>query len=78
MEIKVDVQNDFPIILKKNRMINSWHKTDRSLKDPKIMFVIRLNPPEELMPTDVLKYVNNVLMGNYLKNLFAIDYDLEF
>lgn len=42
------------------------------------MFVIRLNPPEELMPTDVLKYVNNVLMGNYLKNLFAIDYDLEF
>jgi hypothetical protein len=76
--MKVDKENDFPLILEKNTYLNSWHKTDRSLQDPKIMFVIRLNPPESLMPTDVEKYVNIIMLGNYLKNIFSIDYDLEF
>jgi len=42
------------------------------------MFVIRLNPPEKWMPTDVEKYVHIIMLGNYLGNIFSIDYDLEF
>ena len=47
-EIRFDEENDFPQILIQNHFLNAWHKTDRALTDPKIMFIIRFNLPNSL------------------------------
>ena len=47
-EIEFDDENDFPQVLVQNTFINAWHKTDRALKDPKIMIIIRFNHPKSM------------------------------